>query len=200
MTGVARRALAPFRDPLRALLLLGVLAGVYLTFAVPDFGGIDESAHFYRSYQMSTGTLLPEKPAGSEFSGACVPVSLLRDVRGRQAAFFRHQLDNAGLPPQPFRVQSRPCGGDGEHRFVTFSTFGSPVPYVPQAVAIAVARAFGASAGGMLHAARLALLATFLALVAVAVRRAPRGSGRSRRSVSCRSRCSRPRPRCHTTR
>jgi uncharacterized membrane protein len=72
-------------------------------------------------------------------------------------------------------VVTTPCGGDGEHRFVTFSTFGSPVPYLPQALAIAGARAVGASAGGMLHAARLALLAAFLALAAIAVRRAPRG-------------------------
>jgi uncharacterized membrane protein len=175
MTGVVRRLLTPFRDPLRTLVLLGVVAGVYLVFVVPDFAGIDEGAHFYRSYQLSTGTLVPEKPSGAEFSGACVPTSLVRDVRAHQQAYFDHQLERAGLPPQRFKVNTQPCGGDGAHRFVNFSTFGSPLPYVPQAVAIAVARAFGADADGMLHVARLALLAVFLALVATATRRSPRG-------------------------
>jgi uncharacterized membrane protein len=49
------------------------------------------------------------------------------------------------------------------------------VPYLAQAAAIGVARAFGAPVDGMLHAARLALLATFLALVALAIGRTPRG-------------------------
>ena len=32
--------------------------------------------------RLSTGTVFPEKPTGSEFSGACVPTSVLRDVQG----------------------------------------------------------------------------------------------------------------------
>jgi hypothetical protein len=169
------RVVGVFRDPLRTLVLLGVVAGGFMVFAVPNFSGIDEGAHFYRSYQLSTGTLVPEKPAGSDFAGACVPASLVRDVRGHQQAYFDHQLEAAGLPPQRFRVVTRPCGEDADHRFVNFSTFGSPLPYLPQAAAISLARALGADADGMLHAGRLALLAVFLALVATATRRAPRG-------------------------
>ena len=54
-------------------LVLALAVGVYLACVVPHFGGIDETAHFYRSYQISTGRLLPLDPADSEFSGACIP-------------------------------------------------------------------------------------------------------------------------------
>ena len=56
------RALGLFRDPLHTVLLLGGLTGLFVALVVPHFGGIDETAHFYRSYQLSTGTLVPEKP------------------------------------------------------------------------------------------------------------------------------------------
>jgi uncharacterized membrane protein len=168
-----------FRDPLRTLLLLGTLTGVFVAFAVPHFGGIDETAHFYRSYQLSTGTLLPEKPAHSSFSGACVPVDVVLAVDRDALSYYQHVLtlqgEHPGAAKPPTAADVARCPHDHTQGFVTFSTFGSPVPYLPQATAILVARAAGADVGGMLVLARLALLATFLALVAVAVRRTPRG-------------------------
>jgi len=173
------RALGFFRDPLRTLLLLGGLTGLFVALVVPHFGGIDETAHFYRSYQLSTGTLVPEKPAGSSFSGACVPVDVVLAVDRDALDYFRHVLTLQGKPPgeakPPTAADVARCPEDRSQGFVTFSTFGSPVPYLPQATAILVARKAGAGVDGMLEAARLALLATFLALVAVAVRRTPRG-------------------------
>ena len=45
---------------------LAIAAGVYLVCVVPHFAGIDEPAHFYRSYQISTGTIFPEKEGSRE--------------------------------------------------------------------------------------------------------------------------------------
>ena len=58
---------------------------------------------------------------------------------------------------------------------MTFSTFGSPVPYLPQSAAIFVTRELGAGVGGMLIAGRIVLLAVYVAIVAFAIRRSPRG-------------------------
>ena len=57
---------------------------------------------------------------------------------------------------------------------MTFSTFGSPVPYLPQAAAIFIARNLGLGTDGMLLAARFVALAVYLAIVGVAIARAPR--------------------------
>ncbi len=173
------RVVALFRDPMRTFLLLAIVGGGYLVFAVPYFGGIDEPAHFSRSYQISTGQFVPEKIGNSEFSGACLPKDLLREMAGYEAAYFKHLISlfpHALTPTAPTTKLPKPpkCPSKNES-FVTFSTFGSPVPYLPQAGAIFVARELGAGAGGMLLAGRIVLLAVYVAIVAFAIRRSSRG-------------------------
>jgi Predicted membrane protein (DUF2142) len=172
------RVVALFRDPMRTFVFLAVVVGGYLVFAVPYFGGIDEPAHFSRSYQISTGRFVPEKIGNSKFSGACLPKDVLAEMSGYEAAYFRHLVSlfpHALKPGAPAPASQAPpkCESKGES-FVTFSTFGSPVPYLPQAATLFVARELGAGAGGMLVAGRIVLLAVYVAIVAFAIRRSPR--------------------------
>jgi hypothetical protein len=172
-----RDPLALFREPVATFLVIGMVVGVYLACVVPHFGGIDEPAHFYRSYQISTGTFLPEKHGTQGFSGACIPRDVLREQRADSLDYFAHL---ASLAPGPAPERStklppiQPCPSDPSEGLVTFSTFGSPVPYLPQAAAIFVARQFGLGADGMLVAARFVVLALYLTIVAFAIARAPR--------------------------
>ncbi|MEX1007225.1 MAG: DUF2142 domain-containing protein, partial [Acidimicrobiia bacterium] len=169
-----KRLVAIFRDPLHTFLLLAVVVGGYLVVVVPYFGGTDEPAHFYRSYQISTGQFVPEKIAGSDFSGFCAPKDLVSDVERYKASYLKHLEALAGveLPTLPSARQRR-CSSKADAP-ETFSTFGSPVPYAPQVLAILAAREVGAGAGGMLLAGRIALLAAYVTIVAFAIRRAPR--------------------------
>jgi hypothetical protein len=175
--GVGAAILDVFRDPVRTFVVLALCVGGYLVFAVPYFGGIDEPAHFYRTYQISTGQFVPEKVAGSKFSGACIPADVVRDVTGYQRAYARHLKALTG--PAWRRLGTRtpepelPCPDPGD-RFRAFSTFGSPLPYAPQTVAVLVARGAGADAGVLLVVGRLALLAAYVVVVAFAIRRSPR--------------------------
>jgi hypothetical protein len=175
--GFGTAILDVFRDPVRTFVVLALCAGGYLLVAVPYFGGIDEPAHFYRTYQISTGQFVPEKVAGSKFSGACVPADVVRDVTGYQRAYARHLKALAG--PEWRRLGERtpepevPCPDVGD-RFRSFSTFGSPVPYAPQTLAILIGRGVGAEAGGLLVIGRVALLGAYVAVVAFAIRRSPR--------------------------
>jgi hypothetical protein len=174
-----RDLLALFRNPVATFLAIGLVAGVYLACVVPHFAGIDEPAHFYRSYQISTGTFLPEKYGKQGFSGACIPRDVIREQRADSLVYFRHLVT---LPPGPTPKDAvsqqvapiKACPTDPSLGFVTFSTFGSPVPYLPQAAAIFVARQLGFGADGMLLAARFMVLAVFLAIVAFAIARTPR--------------------------
>ena len=172
------RVLDLFRDPLRTFVVLAVLAGGYLVFAVPYFGGVDETAHFYRSYQISTGHLVPEHADRAGFSGACIPVDVVVQVERDKFVYLRHLLDLAGskaaAPKPPSRSEVPRCPHDQSEGLVTFSTFGSPVPYVPQVAAILVTRSLGVSVNGMLLAGRLAMLTGYIVVVALAIRRSPR--------------------------
>lgn len=168
-----------FRDPARTFLVLAIPFGVYLACVVPHFGGIDEPAHFYRAYQISTGTILPEKFGGSEFSGACIPIDVILARQRDSSVYAAHLRAIADIPPDqhvpPITAASVPrCPTDHRQGLVTFSTFGSPIPYLPQAAAILVTRGLGFNVDGMEIAARLATLATFVALVWFAIRRATR--------------------------
>jgi uncharacterized membrane protein len=176
--GGRRDLLALFRNPLATFLAIGLVVGVYLVCVVPHFAGIDEPAHFYRSYQISTGTFLPEKYGTQGFSGACVPRDVIRSQRADSLVFLEHL--NTLLPgPEPERPITRQppiqaCPTDPSEGFVTFSTFGSPVPYLPQAATIFVTRQLGLGTDGMLLAARFVVLAVYLTLVGVAIARTPR--------------------------
>jgi hypothetical protein len=165
------------RDPVVVFVVIAVLAGTYLALVVPRFGGIDETAHFYRSYQISTGRFLPLHPDGSEFSGACVPPDVVRSVIRDGLVVLNHRVELEGKTPgdTPVTLRGIPrCPTDSSQRFVTFSTFGSPVPYLPQAAAVGVARLVGAGVGGMVVASRLTQLAVYVVLVAWAIGRTVR--------------------------
>ncbi len=172
------RVIDLFHDPLRTFVVLAVLVGGYLVFTVPYFGGVDETAHFYRSYQMSTGHLLPERVDKSGFSGACVPFNVILGVDHDAVSYYRHVLLLEGKRPGPAlpitRAEIARCPSSTSRGLVTFSTFGSPVPYLPQAAAILVTRSVGFGVNGMLLAGRLAVLASYVLVVAVAIRRSPR--------------------------
>jgi hypothetical protein len=174
-----RDPLRLFREPLATFLLLAIAAGAYLACVVPHFAGIDEPAHFYRSYQLSRGTLLPEKLGKQGFSGACIPRDVIRAQRADSSVFAAHQLkgvvDAETGKPIVYRPGPIPaCPTDPKEGFVTFSTFPSPVPYAPQTAAVFVTRELGFGTDVMLVVARFAVLAVYVALVGVAIARSPR--------------------------
>lgn len=174
----ARDGLGLFRNPLATFLALGAVVGVYLACVVPHFGGIDEPAHFFRSYQISTGTFLPEKIGREGFSGACVPRDVLLEQLRDSSVYAPHVLGlGSDRPSRPIDIDAsdvKPCPTDPSQGFVTFSTFGSPVPYLPQSAAIFVGRQLGLGADGLLLVGRFTVLTVYLAIVAVAIARAPR--------------------------
>ena len=177
--GLGARIVDVFRDPLRTFLVIAIPVGVYFALTIPYFGGIDEPAHFYRSYQISTGHFVPDKIKGSDFSGVCVPRDLVAEVQGYQRAYFKHLVSLfpdvfSKQPAAPAPARQPQCSARDE-QFMTFSTFGSPVPYAPQAATLLVVRELGGGAGAMLLAGRFVLLAVYIAIVAIAIRRSPRG-------------------------
>lgn len=164
---LGRALLSGLSTPQRILLILLPLSGLFVAAITPPFQAPDEQVHLYRAYQISEGSLLGEIHAGE--SGAWLPASLpfaaepfLR-IRGRSTR---------KLAEYPKAALSIPLARE-ERRFVAFetTTLYSPVPYVPQALGIAVARLFDVGPLPMLYASRIANLVagTLLLLVALQV-------------------------------
>lgn len=162
------------RDPFRCFLVLALIVGGTLVFLIPSFGGIDERAHFYRSYQISTGRFLPvESPdPKSDFHGACIPVDVLRQAERAQAKVIQtNKPDHRQTSLESFKR----CPGHPGERFSPSSTFGSPLPYLPQAATLGVMRALGADVHAMDLAGRIVVFLVSVALIGLAIRRTPRG-------------------------
>ena len=103
-----------FCNPVATFLALALVVGMYLACVVPHFGGIDEPSHFYRSYQISTGTFLPQKYGQQGFSGACIPRRTSSASSARTPSVYLHHLisllpssKQRETPPQAARRSRR---------------------------------------------------------------------------------------------
>jgi uncharacterized membrane protein len=157
--------------PDRFFLLAGLLSGLVFLIVTPPFQVPDEPVHFYRAYALSEGEPWAARGAGG--LGAVLPARLAElgtDLRG-DLPFDPERT----IPPQRIlRALRLPL--DGERRAFTEYRAAAQftlVPYLPQAAGIALARGLGASALGLLYAARLANLLAATALIALGLRRLP---------------------------
>lgn len=173
--------LRTFRSPARCFVVVASVVGLSLVFMTPLWAGIDEPGHFYRTYQITEGRLIPvEDSTGiAEGGGACLPVDVVSDVeKGRLdylAAGARDAGTFSGETPEPDLSTAIPCGED--RVFVEFATFSwySPLGYAPQAFAVGAGRLVGAPVSIQLLLARLASLSAYVALALFAIGRTPRG-------------------------
>lgn len=155
----------------RWLVLLGGALGGLLAVVTPPFQVADEPAHFYRAFSLSEGRLVAEvrlDAAGAEIP--CALPSLDADL-GRRLAFHPQARTTTAeiVALLDLRLQA------GTRCFVDFrNTAGySPLPYVPQALGIGLARLVTDRVLLLLLAARLANLAVGLGLLRFALARLP---------------------------
>ncbi len=146
--------------------------GLLLVLVVPPGGGYDEPVHFLRAWHVSDGHVFAQEGVrdGKRDLGAYVPRGLITEFVALLKAGVLDRHDSRGTwshlgDPAPA----------GPRTFADFAAAAvyPPVPYVPAAVGIRVGRLFGASTFVLVLLARLADLAAFIAIVALAIRRLP---------------------------
>lgn len=157
-------------DPANLFLLLGLCSGLVLVFLLPPYQVADEWRHFYRAWQLASGTLL-----GSGL-GDDVPRELHR-LTWETESFY-------GLPtrePRPWqeaeaflRKMATLRLDPTETIYVSFPTvLYAPVPYLGMTVAVGLARMLTTAPLLLMYAGRLGALALALGLAWYAIRRAP---------------------------
>lgn len=162
-------------DPVtRWAFLLGLLGVLPLVLLTPPLQVADEPQHFERAYQISRLDLIGH--AHGRGAGAVLPASLsamVRDVLGTNAI----DADRV-VAPRPLSQSLAGLRRPLDPERVVFTDFAgaapySPLPYAPQAVAIALGRAAGMGPLALLYATRLANALAAIVLLALAVRIAP---------------------------
>ena len=151
---------------------LGGLSLFLLVFLVPPFQVPDEPQHFFRSYQLSkleVWARVQDGVAGSE-----LPASLPELVQHFMGTTVLH---TSRVVPSQRLVDTlgelrRPLDA-GRTIFVDMSGIQSyaPLPYIPQALAIAAGRALGVGPLGLLYMGRLAnaLVAALTTAIAISL-------------------------------
>lgn len=148
---------AILKSPGRLLLALTALSCLLLVFTVPPFQAPDEQQHFYRSYSLSSGIVMPERRG--ETVGAVLPSSLPLTVdtflHSRELHTYR-PVNKVRWSDQERELQ-RPVD-PAVREFVVFSDAGlvGPIAHVPQAIGMTIGRAFDLSPLKLLYCARLA--------------------------------------------
>jgi uncharacterized membrane protein len=154
----------------RVYLAIACATGPLVVLVTPPFQVPDEPAHFLRACQVSEGRWMGERrgsSAGGELPDAVVrsyePFTRLHDVRARASG--REVLEWA---------TGARLGGS-ERSFADFrnTVLYSPIPYLPAAAAVAIARAFRWPVGVAFYAARFLTLLAAVAMIALSIRASP---------------------------
>ena len=162
-----RRALRPER----AFAALAVVFGAAFGILTPPLQAPDEIRHLLRAHAIAEGQLLARAQPGRH-AYVEVPRDLLELETRLGAAPIRRHPERVQDPERLRRELARPI--DAAPRVpVRMPSLYSPVPYAPQALAIAAVGAWGGSAVACVWAGRLANLALYTVLVWWALRRAP---------------------------
>ena len=157
-----------------AFIVVAVVFGVLFAFTLPPLGGYDEGVHFLRAWHVSNGHGFAQDGhrAGdpSPDLGAYVPSGL----RDQLVTLLREGVLHHDNARRTWSHLGDPAP-TGRPTFVDFAAAAvyPPVPYVPSAIGIRIGRLFGGSAFVLVLLARLASLAAFIAIVALAIRRLP---------------------------
>jgi uncharacterized membrane protein len=155
-------------------LIAMTVIGLFFVFKNTPLTGLDERFHFFRSYQIAQGEIIPKLINGDKGAwGGCVESRALRYVW----PFFVSQDQN--LPASKEEAATRAAEIDAtEDTSTTCFNFApsaaySPILYAPSAIGIAIAKYTGAGIDTQMYAGRLMNLAFFIAMVYVAVMMMP---------------------------
>jgi uncharacterized membrane protein len=154
---------------------LALPAGLFLALRTGPFQAPDEINHFLRAFQLSEGTVMPERvhsDGSTDLVGGTLPLSLFNACEPFAAIRFNPSVKvdttvTGTLLNTPFSYEPRVFMG-----FNNTATY-SPVPYVPQVIGIWVGRITGFSALRMMYAGRLVNLLCWVMLIALAIRITP---------------------------
>lgn len=171
--------------PQRVFLRIAIAFGTVLVFLTPPFQSPDEYLHFYRALQIANGQLVAERQAGDCYGyskyfpqqtclGGRLPRSVLTTVRNVSSQDLRFDTSRKQNLRDLFAVLPLPLNPE-DRVFINFKTTAlhSPVPYLPQALGIAVGKAFNLSPLLLMYAGRLANLAVWSSLLFLAIRTLP---------------------------
>lgn len=169
--GIKKKLLLPHV----AFAILGTLFGLVFLVVTPPFQVADEPAHFYRAFQVSElhifRALEPPEHEQDPLPRALLPRSLAATVDS--TGFFRirfnpHEKADIGKILSLFHVHLDPHARE----LLRVAPY-SPLAYIPQAIGVALGRAFNSSPLHLLYIGRVFALMAWIFLMYLSIKTTP---------------------------
>jgi uncharacterized membrane protein len=163
-------------SPVKSFVFIAVLFGGLLIFLTPPFTGADEEAHFARAYSITTGHLILH-----DTTKVSVPTSFRKTIgcfqtkTDQPGVLYRYQYDNYGREKKlSFECALHQPLRQNDTEMVHTSAFAySPLAYIPQTIAILLARLFQLPIVAMSYLVRLSVLLEYIVMIALAIKLLP---------------------------
>lgn len=151
-------------------LLVSLVFGLIYVIILPPFQSVDEASHFYRSYEISSNKIVPQK-VNSEL-GDYLPLSLISLVKDYD--FLIKHIDKKVTPQYIFETSKIKLNPEktGYAQFANTAIY-SPIAYITQLPGIYIAKFFNANALLFLYAGRLSNLVFFALIIFIAIKIIP---------------------------
>jgi uncharacterized membrane protein len=160
---------AQMTAPQNLFVVIGYLFGLSLVFANPPFHSNDEDRHFYNSYFLSTGQIRPIQHENQ--IGGYLPYNLYQVSAAYQGIPFDR---GAKINPARLReLKAVPLNEASKIFYDYSSSQTNPIPYIPFAIGIRIAKAVNSNPVHLLWGARIAGLIAFLSIVFFAIKIMP---------------------------
>lgn len=152
----------------KTFLLITILIGIIYVFAMPIYRGHDEHAHFFRAYEISKGILNTRIEDGMSLTD--IPKAFTEITEGTDRyyneSYYKDVIGFLGTTTQ----EGETITENGSYMAVY-----SPIPYIPQAITIAIVDLFTNNIAIMFYVARLVNLLVTIFILYLALKIIPFG-------------------------
>lgn len=156
------------KEPHQFFILISILFGILFTFVIPPFQSPDEYNHYYKSWRISEGSLLPEK-LGQNRLGGELPISL--QLLQKQFIYLKDN-HSAKTSYNHLRQASKIKLNPDVRKFIDYPNTAvyAPTSYLPQALGILSGKLLNLGPLYILYLVRLFNLLAWIYLVSLALR------------------------------
>ena len=159
-------------NPQYVFIVLGLIYGIAFLVLIPPFQVPDEYEHYYKSWDISNGHIIPEKIGNK--AGVTVPesVKIMTDNVYQKWKYYilnNQSMDMEFLLNLPLKSSTNTFVDISKYAVVTYS----PLPYLASALSIALGKLFDLSPLILLYLGRFGNLLLWLLIIFLAIKITP---------------------------
>ncbi|MGB9978983.1 DUF2142 domain-containing protein [Methanobacterium sp.] len=159
-------------NPQYVFIVLGLIYGIAFLVLIPPFQVPDEYEHYYKSWDLSNGNLVPEKIGNK--AGVSVPesVKIMTDNVYQKWKYYilnNQSMDMEYLLNLPLQSRNNVFVDISKYAVVTYS----PLPYLASALSMALGKLFDLSPLILMYLGRFGNLLLWLFIIFLAIRITP---------------------------